>query len=135
MQQAKPIQQFFLGEWLEWYVLSQTLSYIEKMPQKPRFACARSAKIQFSNQDIHELDFVFLNSQAELFVIECKSGEYRQDINKYLTLRQRLNIPTERFSLLVTDLNPTQAQSMSAMYGINFISLKNLTSYIEQMIK
>lgn len=135
LQQAKPIQQFFLGEWLEWYILSQTLSYIEKMPQKPKFACARGVKIQFSNQDIHELDFVFFNSRAELFVIECKSGEYRQDINKYLTLRQRLNIPTQRFSLLVTDLNQTQAQSMSAMYGINFISIHQIADYVALMVK
>lgn len=135
LQQATPIKQFFLGEWLEWYVLSQILSYIEKLPNKPKFACARGMKVQFSNQDIHELDFAFLNSKAELFVIECKSGEYRQDIQKYLTLRKRLNIPSNRFTLLVTDLSQTQVQSMSAMYDINFVGIRELKDYIQSMVQ
>ncbi len=135
LQSAMPIRKFFLGEWLEWYVLNRILALIEQAKQRPNFSCARSVNIQFqNNQDKHELDIVFVNQRKELFIIECKSGEYRQDLNKYLTLRKRLNLPADKFSILVTDVNEVQAQSMTAMYELNFITLEKLEDYLKAMI-
>lgn len=134
VQTALPIKNFFMGGWLEWCVLSAILSQINELKNKPIFSCARGAKIQLPNGDKHELDIVFLNHRNELFIIECKTGEYRSELNKYLDLCKKLDINPSQFSLLVTDLNKEQASSMTAMYGINFISLMGLKNYVAYML-
>lgn len=134
LQTAVPIKSFFMGGWLEWCVLSEILSQINELQNKPKFSCAKGVNIQLPNGDKHELDIVFLNHRNELFIIECKTGEYRSDLNKYLDLCKKLNINPSQFSLLVTDLNKEQASSMTAMYGINFISLMGLKNYVAYML-
>lgn len=134
LQPALPIKNFFMGGWLEWCVLSEILSQINESKNKPIFSCAKGAKIQLPNGDKHELDIVFLNHRNELFIIECKTGEYRSEINKYLDLCKKLNINPSQFILLVTDLNKEQSAAMSAMYGINFISLTGLKNYVAYML-
>lgn len=134
LQTALPIKNFFMGAWLEWFTLAKILSKINELKNKPKFSCARGAKIQLPNGDKHELDIVFLNHRNELFIIECKTGEYRSDLNKYLDLCKKLGISKNQFSLLVTDLTKEQADAMTAMYGINFIILPRLKDYITYMI-
>ena len=123
LQPATPIRQFFLGGWLEWFALSQILHHLQSLKHKPQFACARNTVIEFMNGDKHELDVLVLTKDNELFVIECKSGEYRKEINKYLDLKRRMQVADDKFYILVTDISASQAQSMSAMYGINFVTL------------
>ena len=65
-------------------------------------------------------------------MIECKTGEYRQNLDKYLNLRKRLNIPADNFILLVTNINEAQAKSLSSMYQLTFATL---TGLIEQLKK
>lgn len=134
LQPALPIKNFFMGGWLEWCVLSEILSQINELQNKPKFSCAKGVNIQLPNGNKHELDIVFLNHRNELFIIECKTGEYRSEINKYLDLCKKLNINPSQFILLVTDLNKEQASAMSAMYGINFISLTGLKNYVEYIL-
>lgn len=134
LQTATPIKSFFMGGWLEWCVLSEILSQINELQNKPKFSCAKGVNIQLPNGDKHELDLVFLNHRNELFIIECKTGEYRSDLNKYLDLCKKLGINPSQFSLLVTDLNKEQANAMTAMYGINFISLMGLKNYVAYML-
>ncbi|MDO4449675.1 MAG: DUF1887 family CARF protein [Moraxella sp.] len=134
LQHATPIRQFFMGGWLEWCVLSAILTQINSLDIKPKFSCAKGVKIQLANGDKHELDIVFLNHKNELFVIECKTGEYRADLNKYLDLCKKMGISPNQFNLLVTDLNKEQALAMSAMYGMNFISLSGLKGFVKYML-
>ncbi|MDO4896380.1 MAG: hypothetical protein Q3971_03360 [Moraxella sp.] len=134
LQNAEPVRQFFMGGWLEWYVLSETLESIQSHKNPPLFSCAKNLKIQLLNGDIHELDFVLLNSYQELFVIECKTGNYRQDFNKYFRLCQKLSIGTKNFAILATDINQEQAKTMSAMYGIRMLSLDDVSHFIKLML-
>ena len=134
LQSAAPIRQFFSGEWLEWYALGKLLAYAEKQGKNYVFSCARNAEIYFSNDDKHELDVVFLAKNKLPLVIECKTGEYRRDLDKYLTLRKRLDIPAENFVLLVTDIDETQAKSLSSMYELTFVTLSMLPQHIQSVI-
>ena len=77
---------------------------------------------------------VFLAKNKLPLVIECKTGEYRRDLDKYLTLRKRLDIPAENFVLLVTDIDETQAKSLSSMYELTFLTLSMLPQYIQSVI-
>ncbi|GAA8968826.1 hypothetical protein HpSP79_20650 [Helicobacter pylori] len=98
------------------------------------FSCARSAEIRFTNEDLHELDVVFLTPKKPPFIIECKTGEYRRDLDKYLNLRKKLDIPAENFALLVTDVNEAQAKSLSAMYQLTFVTPNTLVAYLDKVM-
>lgn len=132
LQAATPIRQFFNGTWLEWFALNEILTLAKQYGKNYNFSCARSAKIRFTNEDLHELDVLFLPKNKQLIVIECKTGEYRQNLDKYLNLRKRLNIPADNFILLVTNINEAQAKSLSSMYQLTFVTL---TGLIEQLKK
>ena len=134
LQSAAPIRQFFSGEWLEWYALGKVLQYAEQRGKEVGFSCARGAEIFFSNEDKHELDVIFLAQNQAPLIIECKTGEYRRDLDKYLTLRKRLDVPAENFVLLVTDVDEAQAKSMSSMYDLTFVTLPMLFKHIQQVL-
>lgn len=134
LQSATPIRQFFGGEWLEWFALNAVLTQAKKRGKNYAFSCARSAEIRFANEDLHELDVVFLTPQKPPVIIECKTGEYRRDLDKYLNLRKRLNIPAENFALLVTDVNEAQAKSLSAMYQLTFVTPDTLAAYLDKVM-
>lgn len=134
LQSASPIRQFFSGEWLEWYALGQILKEAKQRGKTYSFSCARSLEIRFANEDLHELDVVFLPAGRQPLVIECKTGEYRRDLDKYLTLRKRLNIPAENFILLVTDIDEAQAKAFSSMYELTFLTLPMLPEHIKMLM-
>lgn len=134
LQSAAPVRQFFSGEWLEWYALGQILKEAKQRGKTYSFSCARSLEIRFANEDLHELDVVFLPTGKQPLVIECKTGEYRRDLDKYLTLRKRLNIPAENFILLVTDIDEAQAKAFSSMYELTFLTLPMLPDHIKVLM-
>ncbi len=86
LQQAAPVRDFFAGEWVEWYVLMKAFVLLQEARHTAAFA--RNLDIVFDNEDLHELDVFILVDGAKPIVVECKSGEFRQDIEKYLEAAQ-----------------------------------------------
>lgn len=132
LQTAPAIRQFFDGGWLEWYALVCLLEHARG--RGAGFSCARSVKVVFPNEDLHELDVVCLPEGQPPICIECKSGEFRRDIEKYLRLRKRLNIDRSRFLILSTDLTQEQAVGLSAMYDLSFVSLQTLRDHLQRLL-
>lgn len=133
LQTATPIRQFFTGTWLEWFALNQVLQAVQA--KNTRFSVARGAEIHFVNGDLHELDvLLYTPSSGMPIVIECKSGEYRKDLDKYLNLRKRLNIPAQNYILLVLDIDDAQAKSLSSMYDLTFATLNTISECVQKVI-
>ena len=132
LQTAPAIRQFFDGGWLEWYALVCLLEHARG--RGAGFSCARGVKVVFPNEDLHELDVVCLPEGQPPICIECKSGEFRRDIDKYLRLRKRLNIDRGRVLILSTDLTQEQAAGLSAMYELSFVSLQTLKDHLQRLI-
>jgi hypothetical protein len=65
---------------------------------------------------------------------ECKTGEFRQDIDKYANLRKRLNVEKSQFLLCIVGLSPEQAQGLSSMYDLTFVNEKNFLNHVEKLI-
>lgn len=132
LQQSSLIQGFFSGAWLEWYCLVVGL----KLAQESgiRLACARNVKITFQNQDLHELDVFFLINGKIPVCVECKSGEFRQSIDKYVALRKRLDLDAKQFVVCVAGLNTEQANGLSSMYGLAFTNIEGLPGVLGQLI-
>lgn len=132
LQTAPNIRQFFEGGWLEWYATMTMLSQLQQ--QQLTFSCARGMQVVFANEDLHELDVVALPQKQSPICIECKSGEFRREIDKYQRLRKRLNIERDRFIICATDLSDEQANSLSAMYDLSFISVGRLGELLQKLL-
>lgn len=131
LQTAPAVRQFFDGGWLEWYAFIELLKHTQERDQA--FSCARGVKVVFPNEDLHEFDVVCLpQGQAPVF-IECKSGEFRRDIDKYLRLRKRLGLERSRFILCAADLSDEQAAGLSAMYELSFVNLGSLARHLQSL--
>ncbi len=131
LQSAPAVRQFFEGAWLEWFALMQILSL--PSVQSQGLSYARSVKVTFPNEDLHELDVVCLLPNDSLLCIECKSGEFRRDIDKYLRLAKRLGIPKAQFIICAADLSDEQARGLSAMYDLSFANLQTLPELLQRL--
>jgi hypothetical protein len=132
LQSAPKVRQFFTGAWLEWFALMESITSLRR--RNIAFSCARSVRVVFPNEDLHELDVVLLPAGRPPICIECKAGEFRRDISKYQRLRKRLGLDGSRFLVCSTDLNDEQASSLSAMYDLTFVSIDALPRHLASII-
>lgn len=132
LQTAPAVRQFFDGGWLEWYAFIEVVNQLKERGRV--FSCARGVKVVFPNEDLHELDVVVLLNDQSLICIECKSGEFRRDIDKYLRLRKRLGLERNRFIICAADLTDEQASGLSAMYELTFVNLKSLGKQVQSLV-
>lgn len=133
LQTAPKIREFFNGIWMEWYAMMKVLAFFER--KKLGLACSRNVEISFSAKDCNELDIFVLTHDGMPICIECKTGEFRQDIDKYLTLRKKLKLDKRFFLLCVFGLSDEQTQGMSSMYDLTFVNENNLLSHVESLVR
>lgn len=132
VQFVTPVRNFFNGEWLEWYALMKVLAVLKDKGRNA--SCTRNLKITFANEDLHELDVFFLLDGRQPVCIECKSGEFRQDIEKLLKLRKRLGLGREHYILCSPDLSDEQAAGLSGMYELTFTNPAGLTRHLQALL-
>ena len=87
----------------------------------------------FPNEDAHELDVVVLPAGRPPICIECKAGEFRRDIDKYVRLKRRLGLERSHFIICVTDLSDEQVAGLNAMYELTFVSLGALPQTLKNL--
>ncbi|MBU1365399.1 MAG: DUF1887 family protein [Gammaproteobacteria bacterium] len=131
LQAAPTIRDFFNGEWLEWHALMTCLRYAKG--RQRRFSCTRGLNLTLANGDPYELD-VFLLIDGKLPIcIECKSGEYRQNIDRYLALRKRLGLEAKQFIMCINGLSEDNAKAFSAMYDLTFVNERGLADHLGRL--
>jgi len=128
LQSIPKIKTFFNGIWMEWFVFIMLIDYYKK--KNMSLPIIRSADITFQNNEKNELDIFFINSKGEPVCIECKTGEFRQDLNKYFTLKKKLNIRKENFILCVFGLEDNQTKGLTSMYEITLVNESTLINHI-----
>lgn len=131
LQTAPGVRDFFNGEWLEWHALMASLRYAKERGR--RFSCGRRLHIELQNGDTHELDvFMLIDGQTPI-CIECKSGEFRQDIDHYLALKKRLGIPGKHFVMCVAGMTDDNAKAFTAMYDLAFTNERSLADHLSRL--
>lgn len=131
LQPSPPIRQFFNGIWLEWYALMQSLSFASQ--RNLPFSCARNLKITLPNSEVHELDVFLLLDGKTPICIECKTGDYQSQIEKYRLLKKSLGLQKSQFLLCVADISDEHAQGFTSMYDLTFTNPKNLLTYLQRL--
>lgn len=132
LQTAQPIVKFFNGEWLEWFAFMKLLAFCHK--RQISFAGLRSFIIQFPNHEKNELDTFFLINDVMPIFVECKSGEFRPFIDKYIKLRHRLKMDKKHFFMLVLGLSDEQIQGLSRMFEITFVNEKTFVKQVSTLL-
>lgn len=132
VQTIPAIVNFFNGEWLEWLVFMRMLEFLraKKLP----VSCLRNLLITFPNKDLHELDIFFLINESIPVCIECKSGEFQQHIDKYLTLRKRMEIGKAGFLICIVGLSQKQCEGLTGMHELTFVNESNFLEHLEKML-
>jgi len=132
LQQASKIRNFFNGSWLEWYLYMMLLDFFDK--KNLDYKIVRSLEIKHKNNSKNELDIFFIADNIPI-CIECKSGEFRGDINKYLQTKKRLKLEKEQFVLCVIGLDDIKADGLTNTYDITFCNQNNLLEHIGNIFK
>lgn len=131
LQASQQVQQFFNGEWLEWYALMQVLEFAQK--SRKNLSCARNLSLMFPNEDKHELDVFFTVNGDKAVCIECKTGEFRPSIDKYAMLKKRLGLDKASFVICVLGLSEEQANGLSSMYELTFVNESGLAGHLARI--
>jgi hypothetical protein len=126
------IKEFFNGIWLEWFVFIKLLELCQE--QKITLACARSVKITFNENESNEIDLFCLTEKNIPIYVECKSGEFRQDLTKLLSLRKKLGMDRKHFIICVLGLTQQQMQGMTAMYDLTFVNEASFTEHVKTLL-
>ena len=133
LQTIPAIVHFFNGEWLEWLIFMRLLEFLRE--KKVPFSCLRNLSINFPNKDLHEIDIFFLINNSIPVCIECKSGQFQQYIDKYLTLRKRMNLNKENFLLCIIGLSQKQCEGLTGMHELTFVNESNFVAHLETVLK
>jgi hypothetical protein len=67
-------------------------------------------------------------------VVECKSGEFRGDLEKYRNLRKRLGLTRMQFIICNPDLSDEQATGLTAMYDLSFVNLPAFSRHLHGLL-
>ncbi len=131
LQTTPEIVKFFNGEWLEWYVFMKLLAFFRE--RRIPAACLRNPVVTFPNEDVNELDVFFLVDNRIPLLIECKTGEFRQDIEKYTRLAKRLSLEKGQLLVCAIGLDEKQIQGFNSMYGVTFANETNFLEHVQRI--
>lgn len=131
IQKATKIVNFFNGIWMEWFVYMMLLDLFKK--RNISYSLIKGLKITHNNRDKNELDIFFIVHDTPVY-IECKSGEFRREIDKYLKLKKRLRLNKEHFIMCVIGLDTMQTDGLSSTYDMTFTNQNNLLPYIDSIL-
>ncbi len=132
LQTAPKIRSFFNGDWMEWFIFMKLLELFQN--QNLNASCIRSLQIKFKDGQTNELDIFSVIRDTIPICIECKSGEFRGDIDKYLKLRKKLKLPQQQFIICAFGLTSDQTQGLSTMYDLTFTNEVNFIEHIEKIM-
>ena len=132
LQNAPSVRRFFAGDWLEWFALMVGLRLCQE--RKIQYACARNLTLSLAADEHREIDVFFLIENNQPLYIECKSGDFRQDLDKYIALRKRLVIDKKYFILCVADLEDEKCKGLAAMYDMTFVNTQTLAQHLSTLL-
>ncbi|WP_234084521.1 DUF1887 family protein [Azonexus sp. R2A61] len=132
LQSAPGIRNFFAGEWLEWLALMRSLRQTQERGK--RFSCARGLELVLGNGDRYEIDVFLLIDGKTPICIECKSGEFRQNLDRYLALKKRLGLEPWQFVMCVAGLTDDSARGLSATYELSFVNETTLGQHLARVL-
>jgi len=132
LQTIPSVIRFFNGEWFEWLIYMRLQDFCKE--RNIPLVALRSLMMELSNKDRYEIDvFGLLNATTPLY-IECKTGEFRSQIEKYMTLRKRVGIEKDNFVLCILGLSQQECAGLGQMFGLTFVNESSIFEHLEDTL-
>ena len=131
VQTTSRAQAFISGIWFERFLLTEIKAAlnqhntIHKMSKSLRVL--NDTVVRLPDQTYAELD-LFCEVDGFYFWLEAKTGDYQQDIGKYVQRAQLMNLSAKQAILVVLDLSETICHALSSSYP-------NITVLNQQMVR
>lgn len=129
-------QLFFCGRWLEAWA-SFTIHHVHaELESATRssilFEILPNAKIQFSNGEYCELDFL-LQLNQQLLWVETKSGDFQPHISRLARTARRLALPPAQCILLLPDADANACTELSHILPFTITNLQSFPSILHTL--
>jgi len=98
------------------------------------YGLVKGLKIKHKIWGLNELD-VFCTIGDRAICIECKTGEFRKDIEKYRQLKKRLMLDNNEFVMCIIGLDDIQTDGLTNTYGLTFTNQTNILAHIKKIIE
>ncbi len=132
LQTIPLVVRFFNGEWFEWLIYMRLQDFCKE--GNISLVALRSLMMELSNKDRYEIDvFGLLNGTTPLY-IECKTGEFRSQIEKYMGLRKRVGIDKDNFVVCVLGLSKQECAGLGQMFGLTFANEDTIFEHIKDTL-
>ncbi len=132
LQADHKIVNFFNGVWFEWFVFMKVATLL--VNHQRSFSCLKNFLIQFANGDKHEIDLFFLIDDSLPLWLECKSGEFRDDIPKYTKLRNTLKLDKNQLWLVSLGLPDEQATGLTGTFELTIVNEKTMLTTLTGLL-
>ena len=127
------IKKFFNGDWFEWFVFMTVKNFFAK--KKINVACLHNVELTLANEDHHELDVFLLIDNRIPICIECKSGEFANDINKYQKISKIMNLDERQFMICSPNIRDHDADALRGLHHLTFSSHAGLVNCLENLLE
>jgi hypothetical protein len=123
---------FIRGAWLEQYVLATVERIVEA--NGGRFEISRGVQVKHTESNLRfEMDVFALLEETPLW-IECKSGDYRAHIEKYVERAGEIGIPLDHTFLVVSGVADDVAHDLTEIFGLSVTPAATLAAEITAVI-
>jgi hypothetical protein len=124
---------FLSGAWFERFVHLRIRQLLLSHGQK--FENMANTIISLPNQDDFELDLLYWVEGKRLPLwIECKTGDYKDSLDKYSNFRRILNVPKQNAILVVLGISDDKAKSLTASHDITIVNEQALLKIVAQSL-
>lgn len=122
------VQAFFTGGWFERFVWATTLM---TLPLE-RSAALRNVKLELPRGGAAEIDIVAAIDGAPI-LIECRTGDYQDRIQRYVDRSAELGVPPDRNFLVVLDIALNVADDLSHLFGLRVLNQKGVAEGLRRL--
>jgi hypothetical protein len=124
---------FLSGAWFERFVHLRIRKLLLNHEQK--FENMANTIISLSSQDDFELDLLYwVEGKPSPLWIECKTGDYKDSLDKYSKFRKTLNVPKQNAILVVLGISDERASHLTNSHDITIVNEQALLKIVAQSL-
>lgn len=132
VDQKGDIINFFNGIWFERFIYTKITDLFNQYHLT--YQCLINPKLEFTNGDKFELDFLFWVKDQVLW-LECKSGKnYNQNIITYENHKNSLELSKESSLMILLQANEQQTVELTQLRDLTVVNPDNCTETIKQAL-
>lgn len=120
------------GGWLERWAAVRCVRIADRVNRE--VSVMRNVELEGRSGRPAELDVCLVPEGAEPIIVECRTGSYQELLARADSLRRSLRLPSDRFLVLLNDVNPTVAAELTAIHSLTVVTAGTFEQRIEDLL-